>query len=1024
MTISSEVCAVTYPGDGVNTHFDYNFIIPSASNGSGQLFLVHQDVAGVVSFIPPSEFLITGLDSSTGGTVTYPILGTPVAVGAKLTIIRGRPYTQEIAVSNQSFYPRTLEQIADYTVMQTQQLQEKVGRALSVPPGEVLTYIPSLNLRKGKVLGFDTVTGQPIAVPNGGGGGGSSNWLDLFNVPILITAIEGLAPANGKIIEFTGAGSAHLIDTPSGTVSSVNGFTGAVVLSYGDVGAAPLVHTQAYTTITNFGLGVNAALVAGANVTLSYSAGVTTINSSGGAGGSMQPVLMSTYAAIDGGGVNTANNDTAITAAEGNAQTAAYWPEGTYKTTLGVNGIADAVMTGSIGPASAVMTISAVTSGLVRIGQRVTGTGVAWNTYVVNQLTGAAGGIGTYTVSVAQTVGGGTALTMLGAMTKGYVGRGRLLTGTTLYPADFSYAIQKPSPAGTGIGVTGWYSGDIKFSDGGEYRIIGPDIRTYDTTLQYYQPTLIPHHAWFDSLSGSSGCNAYMNTTTLGGQPTVQVNNVPDASWVGKTCTISTSFSGPTIETKVIQSVNAGTKEVTFTTNIGAVFTASIAAGVMTVTAIASGVLGAKQYLTGGALLPNTYILAQLTGAPGGTGTYSVSGTVTLGATGGLNAGYNYAVAAAGSFPNLRFAPRSWNGHTYIKVKAAGGGDTYGHIVRTTMEYTPKATELGHTFMAGTVGQYGGDVNFIAGSDGTYATSTEFAAYDQGNDVAYIAHVMSFVRGNDRGGVGLPNSAGGGRVWLGLRAQSSGARAADAAFVAAGNWRYGFDTAQSFLKESTITQDPLFIGNTHIPTYSTNGAVVGKPVVITDGVNTYSGTITGIFGLGIDVTPGLNANYAAGTYVEFPEGGAILNAALKQKIVWNSRGLNVPDNTIPNLGYLRGVDNTQVFPPFWGNQQGDIETGSDNDASGDHWYTKFNGRGHSGATAKIRLYTTDFRCNVKIQSGATMEATAEMVSNSLTGVGGITGAFVAGAGSGNMLRFNNSLNRWELLKAGAVVAFW
>ena len=61
--------------------------------------------------------------------------------------------------------------------------------------------------------------------------------------------------------------------------------------------------------------------------------------------------------------------------------------------------------------------------------------------------------------------------------------------------------------------------------------------------------------------------------------------------------------------------------------------TASIAAEVMTVTAIASGALAAGQALAGAGVADGTIIDAQLTGTSGGTGTYSVSPAQTLAAT-------------------------------------------------------------------------------------------------------------------------------------------------------------------------------------------------------------------------------------------------------------------------------------------------------------------------------------------------------------------------------------------------------
>lgn len=69
--------------------------------------------------------------------------------------------------------------------------------------------------------------------------------------------------------------------------------------------------------------------------------------------------------------------------------------------------VAAASVTGSIaapvGAAQSVLTVSAVTSGTLVVGQEITGTGVAAGTAITAILTGT-GGIGTYSVSVGQTV--------------------------------------------------------------------------------------------------------------------------------------------------------------------------------------------------------------------------------------------------------------------------------------------------------------------------------------------------------------------------------------------------------------------------------------------------------------------------------------------------------------------------------------------------------------------------------------------------------------------------------------------
>lgn len=86
-------------------------------------------------------------------------------------------------------------------------------------------------------------------------------------------------------------------------------------------------------------------------------------------------------------------------------------------TTTVTGGAVAAAVTGGI--ATTTLTVSAVTSGALSVGQTITGTGVSAGTRIVAQLTGTTGGVGTYTVNISQTVASATAFT--GAAGAAYV---------------------------------------------------------------------------------------------------------------------------------------------------------------------------------------------------------------------------------------------------------------------------------------------------------------------------------------------------------------------------------------------------------------------------------------------------------------------------------------------------------------------------------------------------------------------------------------------------------------------------
>ena len=122
--------------------------------------------------------------------------------------------------------------------------------------------------------------------------------------------------------------------------------------------------------------------------------------------------------------------------------------------------------TGSIAPTTAttpgspvqgVLTVTSAPTNPIVTGAAISGNGIQVGTTIVNQLTGATGGIGTYTVSVPQTVASGTITETYGVLTvtgvtSGVVGVGDALSGTGVTAG--SYVVGN----GTGTGGNGTYN--------------------------------------------------------------------------------------------------------------------------------------------------------------------------------------------------------------------------------------------------------------------------------------------------------------------------------------------------------------------------------------------------------------------------------------------------------------------------------------------------------------------------------------------------------------------------------------
>lgn len=103
------------------------------------------------------------------------------------------------------------------------------------------------------------------------------------------------------------------------------------------------------------------------------------------------------------------------------------------------------------------MTVTAVGSGTVVVGEIIAGTNVVSGTTVTSQVSGTAGGIGVYTVSVPQTIVSETITGTYGILTVTAVGSGALALGDTLSGSGVT-AGTTITGFGTGTGGVGTYN--------------------------------------------------------------------------------------------------------------------------------------------------------------------------------------------------------------------------------------------------------------------------------------------------------------------------------------------------------------------------------------------------------------------------------------------------------------------------------------------------------------------------------------------------------------------------------------
>lgn len=194
MALSTTANKVILNGNGVTTVWPYTFPIPDAAS----LQVTYTDTAGVQTLLGASQYSVTGLATTTGGNVTYPLTGSPIAVGTKLTIARIVDYTQSTVFTNQGgYFPKVTEDRFDRTMMGEQQLAEAIARALVVPISDSNpTALPTAAQRANSVLGFDAL-GNPFAAILSGSITAVNTWVVTNFFPVASAAAARAALGSG-----------------------------------------------------------------------------------------------------------------------------------------------------------------------------------------------------------------------------------------------------------------------------------------------------------------------------------------------------------------------------------------------------------------------------------------------------------------------------------------------------------------------------------------------------------------------------------------------------------------------------------------------------------------------------------------------------------------------------------------------------------------------------------------------------------------------------------------------------------
>lgn len=155
-----------------------------------------------------------------------------------------------------------------------------------------------------------------------------------------------------------------------------------------------------------------------------------------------------------------------LTNAEPGDKAYANFADGTVSFAPTASPLQNAAVTGAISAqttsftasiANDVLNVTAIGAGTLHAGETITGAGVASGTKILSQLTGAAGGVGTYLLNIAEQTVASEAMTgTYGLLTVSAVGSGALGVGDVLSGTGVT-ASSAITELGTGTGGTGTY---------------------------------------------------------------------------------------------------------------------------------------------------------------------------------------------------------------------------------------------------------------------------------------------------------------------------------------------------------------------------------------------------------------------------------------------------------------------------------------------------------------------------------------------------------------------------------------
>lgn len=133
MTITATQTYATYMGNSASTNFPFSFIIPDSASCVVTLTTI---ATGATQVLSPTVYTLNGAGNAAGGSIDYPLIGSPITSATNITVQRIESETQTTDLTSQDgLYPDTIENALDKVTRLVQQVQTDVNNALAFPIG-------------------------------------------------------------------------------------------------------------------------------------------------------------------------------------------------------------------------------------------------------------------------------------------------------------------------------------------------------------------------------------------------------------------------------------------------------------------------------------------------------------------------------------------------------------------------------------------------------------------------------------------------------------------------------------------------------------------------------------------------------------------------------------------------------------------------------------------------------------------------------------------------------------------------